>query len=463
MSIKRLIQSSAPSTRMNIHPEMGLLLIEKNDGRFECLYLDSPNKDELSKLTRYKNLRSVKYVGGEKTLLLIKELRLEWPSYKREIIINSKRQAVFYTETGKVRIEKQIRSEIKLSESKKKVLIIDDSKTVQKLLKKIIESSSELEVMGIADRPSAAKKILEKEKPDLITLDVHMPEMNGVEFFKSYLKKLNIPTFMISSISINEGPLVMEALSEGVINYIQKPSVDKIAQIAPEIVQQLESSYVKTPETPSSLGKAQRVSVQFEDLEGLIAIGSSTGGTQALQQIFERLPSEIPPIVVVQHIPAVFSKALADRLNDLNPFTVKEAEDGEEIRKNTIYIAPGGNQMKLRKTGDKYTVEINDDPPLNRFKPSVDYLFNTIPSLNVSRLVGLILTGMGKDGAEGLLKLKQSGAYTIAQDKKSSVVFGMPKEAIRIGAACVDLPLEDIVQRLVIEYNRLSVFNKKIG
>ena len=333
---------------------------------------------------------------------------------------------------------------------KRKVLIVDDSKSIQKLLTKIISSSDLLEIMGVADRPSVAREMIEKERPDLITLDIHMPEMTGIEFLKTYLKGKFIPTAMISSVSVSEGPTVMEALANGATTYIQKPSLDKLTEESVRIITKLESISGGVTQTISKESFV-KTNHKFNDLNGLIAIGSSTGGTQALESIFLCLPDKIPPIVVVQHIPAVFSKALADRLNGLCPFKVKEAENGEKLKENVVYIAQGGKQFKVNM---KRCVEITDDPPLNRFCPSVDYLFNSLPALGEKKLIGVILTGMGKDGAKGLLKLKECGAKTIAQDEKTSVVFGMPKEAIKLGAADVVSPLEDVANNIVLSYNQ---------
>jgi len=289
-----------------------------------------------------------------------------------------------------------------------------------------------------------ATKIIEQTKPDLITLDIHMPGMNGVEYLKSYLNKKNIPVVMISSVSIKEGPLVMEALSSGAATYIQKPSIDEIDKLKKDVIDQLEAIATIKKSMPESRTGPVLSSFKFNTLEPLIAIGSSTGGTQALQSIFTALPEEIPPIVVTQHIPAVFSKALADRLNTLCKFNVKEAENGELIEKNNIYIAPGGKQMKIEKQGASLYIVVNDDPPLNRLQPSVDYLFNSISEIKRIKVVAAILTGMGKDGAKGMLNLKKTGAYTIAQDEKTSIVYGMPKEAIALNAQCEIKGLDEI-------------------
>lgn len=307
--------------------------------------------------------------------------------------------------------------------------------------------------MGAAACPSEAKLMIEKERPDLITLDIHMPEMNGVEFLKSYLRDLKIPVVMVSSVSMSEGPLVMEALSNGAVSYIQKPSLDQLSESFSEILEKLES-FAEAKVSHVSRSGGIKIASSFENFDGLIAIGSSTGGPQALETIFTSLPNEIPPIVVTQHIPAVFSRALAERLNGLCQFTIQEAIDGSFLERNHIYIAPGGHHMKLAKRGKEVRIIITDDPPIARFRPSIDYLFDSIAGIASSRnIVGVILTGMGKDGAQGLLKLRKSGVKTLAQDEESSIVYGMPREAFEIGAAEKVCSLSEMAQKIVSTFN----------
>lgn len=451
MTIRRLIKSDNPATKFTISESEGILVFETNEGP-ECLYMADPQETDLLKLSRFKNLSNIRYIGGEGVFNKLQQGVTHLPSPSRIIFLDAPKEVVFYAQTGKIRFLKQAERELN---RKKNVLIVDDSKTIQKLLTKIISSSNILQVKAVASCPSEAREIIERDEGiDLVTLDIHMPEMNGVEFLKSFLGQKNIPTIMISSVSLHEGPLVMEALSSGAYTYIQKPSIDQLSEVSQDILEKLE--------LVSKIGKKKknvvgnRSNINFNNYEGLIAIGSSTGGTQALQDIFTTLPASIPPIVVVQHIPAVFSKALADRLNTLCPFTVKEACDGEILQGNTIYIAPGGRQMRLLKQGAQKRVSIVDDPPLNRFRPSVDYLFNSIATLGEKKLMGVILTGMGKDGANGLLKLKNSGAFTIAQDEESSVVFGMPKEAIALGAVNRVVSLGEMSATMVFEFNNLA-------
>jgi two-component system chemotaxis response regulator CheB len=240
------------------------------------------------------------------------------------------------------------------------------------------------------------------------------------------------------------------------MGYIQKPSMNDIGTVAPEIREKLENIAATRGNVSGGMQPVKKASISFAHDNSIIAIGSSTGGTQALQRIFRSFPKEIPPVLVVQHIPAVFSKAFADRLNSICPFRVKEAEDGEKVEKNTVYIAPGGLQFKVRKR----KVYLTDDAPVNRFKPSVDYLFNDLASRDEESIVAVMLTGMGKDGAAGMLKLKNKGALTLAQNEESCVVFGMPKEAIRAGGVDQVVHLDDMAEKIIEVYNSIEVKKK---
>ncbi len=488
MAIKKLNKNNLTPVKISLSSADGLYFLKMKDLSFECLYIIRFEDKDFKGLGLIGEVESYIYIGSK---LIFNKIKTEGPTWAakhtRVVEVTSQMEVLYTPKTGNVKVPKQRKEAIpsgpqndkrvenksnvhslKKYENKqkaitrsnevKKVLIIDDSKTIQKLLKKIIEPSKKLKVIGVADRPSVARQLIEREKPDLITLDIHMPEMNGVEFLKSYLCELNINIVMISSVSMNEGPLVMDALSNGASTYIQKPSVGEIDKIGPSILEELEevsnNVYMKTAMTKTKTNHVVQSNFRFSQLDGLVAIGSSTGGTQALQTLFTSLPDEIPAIAIVQHIPAVFSKALADRLNLLCKFTVKEAENNEEVKKNTIYIAPGGQQFKIIKKAGKKIIEINDDDPVNRFKPSVDYLFHSLAKIGCQ--TGVILTGMGRDGAKGLLELKESGALTIAQDEETSVVFGMPKEAIALGAADKVCPLGKMGEEIILSYNRAT-------
>ncbi|MDD0853783.1 chemotaxis response regulator protein-glutamate methylesterase [Halobacteriovorax sp. GB3] len=393
---------------------------------------------------------------GPRTLIMRMKTHLSRLGFKdfREVERRGEFEIVFTPNSGALRVSKATESanvssnaarEIK-KQGDVKVLVVDDSKTIRNLLSRILNQAPGVNVVATAEKPSDVEELIKKHNPDVITLDIHMPEMTGVELLKKIHPKFKIPTIMVTSISIEEGPLVLEALENGAFDYIQKPKMEELAEVAPILIEKVReaSKYVE-----SSSRSSQTKSVGQFNQESLVVIGSSTGGTNALKDILTKMPSQIPPMLIVQHIPPVFSKAFADRLNTLCPFTVKEAEDGEVIEQNKVLVAPGGKQMKVEKRGGKLHVVITDDAPVNRFKPSVDYLFNSTLEISKRRhVVGVILTGMGKDGAEGLLKLRKNGAYTIAQDEESCVVYGMPREAAQIGAAMCIEHKDDIAAKI---------------
>jgi len=335
--------------------------------------------------------------------------------------------------------------------SRIKVLIVDDSPTIRKLLHKILSSDPELEVVGGVGLPSEVEPAIEKLRPDVITLDIHLPEMNGVELLRRYLPKYPIPTVMISSISVEEGPLVLNALESGAVDYIQKPGAQEIDAVSPFIVLKVKTAARASLQKANSTGVISRSRVDHQrlDLERVVAIGSSTGGTEALKEVFLRLPEKIPPIVVVQHIPAVFSKAFADRMNQLSPFEVLEGENGMEVKPGRAIIAPGGMQMSVHRVGAKLLVKLEDSPPVNRHKPSVDVLMDSVAKTCGGTAIGVILTGMGSDGAKGLLAMKNTGSATYAQDEASCVVFGMPQAAFKLGATASLVPLKEMAETIL--------------
>lgn len=330
----------------------------------------------------------------------------------------------------------------------KRVLIVDDSGTIRKILKKIISGIEGFEVVGELEDAESIPEALAKYHPDIVTLDLHLKKMNGAEAVKEWLGPRKIPTILISSQPKEDGGLVMDALSQGAFDYLQKPESGHWEEMKEELAVKLEAG-IKS--NLRSSDKSQRKSLEnfkFNPQDFLIVIGSSTGGTQALQEILTRFPEKIPPILIAQHIPAGFSRALAERLDKLCPFSVKEASDGEEITQNKVLIAPGSNHMKLQRGGRR--VEVFPGEPVNRFRPSVQVLFESaLETRSDLKIISVMLTGMGKDGAEAMLKLHDQGAFCVAQSEESCVVFGMPKEAIRLGAADKVVSLEDIPECLV--------------
>jgi two-component system, chemotaxis family, protein-glutamate methylesterase/glutaminase len=338
--------------------------------------------------------------------------------------------------------------------SQLKVINVDDSSVLLKLLNHVFASQTWVQVVAQILNPlEAVEKILSLE-PDVVTLDIQMPHKNGLELLKELLGKRPIPVIMISSLSMEEGSLVFTALNAGAFDYIQKPTAEERSQFAEELLQKALSAAEEVRDVPvKQVGEKPRLK-SLHILKNfppnmLWAIGSSTGGTQALTQIFTQLPRVIPPIVVVQHIPPIFSRAFAESLAALCPFKVKEAADGDLLEHNCVFIAPGGKQMSVDKRGQNYHIVINDDEPVNRFKPSVDYLFTRLATKSDLMIVAGVLTGMGRDGANGLLALRNAGAKTFAQDEASSVVYGMPKAAKENGGAESSVALDEIAQHLL--------------
>lgn len=365
---------------------------------------------------------------------------------QKSIERNSSCELVFDGATGRLQASKEVQAS---TNAKVRVLIVDDSATIQKLLKKILEESPKFEVVGIADRPSKVEALIKECKPDVITMDIHMPEEDGVTLHKRLFPKYRIPTIMVTAIGLQEGRQVLEALEHGAVDYIQKPDFSELGQIAP----MLREKILAASSSKVSFKKNQSNAVSNVELKEncLVVIGSSTGGTEALRRLLTSLPEKIPPILIVQHIPAVFSKAFADRMSQLCKFPVLEAEDGMEVIPGRVLVAPGGCQMFVKKITSKWLVKVDDKAEhRNRHKPSVDVLFDSVASHADSwNGVGVILTGMGADGADGLVKLKNCGWYTLTQDEESSVVYGMPKEAFLRGGSTKVCSLDEMAREIM--------------
>lgn len=364
------------------------------------------------------------------------------------------RKVLFHIPSGRLQVAKIKKKVSPVSPpARTKVLIVDDSKTIRDLLHRILKEDPGLEVIGAAADPVEAASMITKEKPDVITLDIHMPKMTGVEWLESLLPVNPIPVVMISSLQLKEGNDVFRALELGAIDYIQKPSLSELGVVAPLIREKVKAAS-RAKVLRSQHQTVRPVMSAQIDLRKVLVIGASTGGTEALRSVLCSFPRTIPPTLIVQHIPPVFSKAFADRLNELCPFEVKEAEDKDELKPSRVLIAPGGKQMKVEQTSNGLRVRITDDPPMSRHKPSVDYLFHSVASTIGNRAVGVILTGMGSDGAKGLLEMKSKGARTIGQDEASSVVYGMPRVAFEIGAVEQVASLSKIPQMILNQLER---------
>lgn len=432
-------------------------LVYAFDGKIKhvLLYPMGAIKESILKdfMTPLKDGTLIKVVGLSKISHEIKKYLdlIQWQNVK--VVLREEEFSYKILTGDKILVEKNISPVIIepiKSQSKIRVVIVDDSKTIRKLLKSILSGHPQIEVVGEFDLPSLALAQLFDLNPDVITLDIEMPEMNGVELLKKILLKKKIPCMMVTALGIGDSPLVLEALRIGAVDYLQKPSADDLGEMKSLMIDKIMiASKAKVDSGPKTTSVLKAKPTKFLSLNGIQVIGSSTGGTRALEEILIQLPQDIPPTLIVQHIPPIFSKAFADRLNSLCPFEVKEAQDGDDVKANRILIAPGGKQMRIRKAGVKYFVQLTDDPPVNRFKPSVDYMFlSAVDTIEVP-MTAVILTGMGNDGAKGLLALKNKGAHTIAQDEASCVVFGMPREAIKLGAALEVTALSDIPSKLV--------------
>ena len=357
-------------------------------------------------------------------------------------------------------------------EKKIRVLIVDDSAVVRQSLSSILESDPQIEVMGTAADPLIAVRKIMKEVPDVITLDIEMPRMDGLTFLRKIMSQHPIPVVVISSLTSQGTEVAMKALEYGASEIIGKPAMNA-AQFfneskillcdAVKAASQAKLSRLKITATPTVelvkpkysadiiLEKASLKS-RIVDTEKIIVLGASTGGTEAIRLLLRNLPARMPGIAIVQHMPEGFTRSFANSLNTISELEVKEAEDGDRLYQGRVLVAPGNHHMLLKRNGKEYTVEVKEGPLVNRHRPSVDVLFRSAARYAGQNATGILLTGMGADGAKGLLELKEAGASTIAQDQQSSVVFGMPKEAIKLGAADDILSIDSIAPFLVKKF-----------
>ncbi len=331
-----------------------------------------------------------------------------------------------------------------------KVLIVDDSAMVRKVLTKELSKDPEIEVVGTAPDPYIGRNKIVFLQPDVLILDIEMPKMDGLTFLEKLMKYYPMPVIIVSSLAKEGCDVALKALELGAVEVIAKPG-------AAYTVQDLSEQLIEKVKAAAEIKRFERLvhkresqitrtgkNLVFKTTNKIVAIGASTGGTEAIKEILTGLPVEIPPVLVVQHMPEHFTRAFAERLNSLCKFEVKEAEDGELASPGKVLIAPGNRHMVLKRSGAQFYVEIKNGPLVYHQRPSVEVLFSSVAQSAGSNAIGALLTGMGKDGANGLLEMKNAGAFTIAQDEESSVVYGMPKEAAEIGAAANIVSLQDI-------------------
>ena len=350
--------------------------------------------------------------------------------------------------------------------AKIRVLIVDDSALIRKVLTEMLSSDKDIEVIGTASDPYIARNKIRELNPDVITLDVEMPKMDGITFLSNLMRLRPMPVVMVSSLTEKGADVTLQALELGAIDFVTKPSIDlahTFENYAEEIIDKVKNAAranVKAYSQSNKLNPSEKYSadailskqskaIQFKTTDRIIAIGASTGGTEAIKEVLMGMPVNSPGIVITQHIPEAFSKKFANRLDSILPLKVYEVEDGQQIIPGHVYIAPGSQHLLVERSGARYICRLNDGPPVNRHKPSVDVLFRSVAQNVGKNALGIILTGMGDDGARGLKEMHDAGAYTIAQDESSSVVWGMPGSAVKEGGVDKVLPLNKIASNAI--------------
>jgi two-component system chemotaxis response regulator CheB len=350
-----------------------------------------------------------------------------------------------------------------------KVLIVDDSALMRALLTEIISGAPDLDVVGAAPDPIAAREMIKSLNPDVLTLDVEMPKMDGLEFLSRIMRLRPMPVIMISALTERGSQVTLQALEAGAVDFVAKPRAESVAQLmgyADEICEKIRSAHGASlrgrgrpqPRVAAAAEVADESSGLSPRFLGdhVIAIGASTGGTEAIKDVLVRLPPDMPPIVMAQHMPEGFTTSFAKRLDTLTRLTVLEAEGGERLKPGHAYLAPGHSHLLIRRSAGGYITELSQSEPVNRHRPSVDVLFRSVAEEARLKATGIILTGMGKDGALGLLEMRQQGAWTIGQDQESCVVYGMPREAANVGALEEVAGLSDVAGRLLVRLRRLD-------
>jgi len=340
-----------------------------------------------------------------------------------------------------------------------RVLIVDDSALVRRLLTDMLSSDAAIEVVGTAGDAYAAREKIKALNPDVLTLDVEMPKMDGVTFLRNLMRLRPMPVIMVSTLTEHGAGITLDALAAGALDYLPKPKLDvaatlgeyrdellaKVKAAAKARVRAIHSAAAPVAErhgVEAVLAKARPA--HFRTTDRIIAIGASTGGTEAIKEVLMGFEPDAPGIMIAQHIPKAFSTSFAKRMHNSCRLTVYEAEDGQQVLPGHVYIAPGDRHLLLVRDGARYVCRLDDGLPVNRHKPSVDVLFRSVAQQAAGNAIGVILTGMGADGALGLKEMREAGAETIAQDEATSVVWGMPGEAVAMGAACQVLPLQAI-------------------
>jgi two-component system chemotaxis response regulator CheB len=347
-----------------------------------------------------------------------------------------------------------------------RVLIVDDSALVRSLLSDILATDRSIEVVGVAGDAHVAREKIKSLNPDVITLDVEMPKMDGITFLRNLMRLRPMPVVMVSSLTERGADVTLDALAIGAVDYLSKPKIDLAATLkdyGEELIEKIKTASkasvraldprraatiaARPAHNADAVLPKARPPKQLRTTDRIIAIGASTGGTEAIKEVLMRLPPDAPGVVIAQHIPKAFSTPFARRMNDCSQVTVYEAEDGQQVLAGHVYIAPGDRHLMVVRDGARYVCRLDDGVPVNRHKPSVDVLFRSVAQNAGGNAIGVLLTGMGKDGARGLKEMLDAGSRTIAQDEATSVVWGMPGEAVSLGAAQHVLPLESVASK----------------
>ena len=347
-----------------------------------------------------------------------------------------------------------------------RVLIVDDSALVRSLLTEMLGSAADIEVAGVAADAHAAREKIKRLNPDVLTLDVEMPRMDGITFLRNLMRLRPMPVVMVSSLTERGADVTLDALSLGAVDYLPKPKIDLAATLQDYRDELIEKVRTAACASVRALAPQRAASIpapahgadavlpktagarQLRTTDRIIAIGASTGGTEAIKEVLTRLPPDCPGVVIAQHIPKAFSGPFARRMDGCSAVSVCEAQDGQQILAGHVYIAPGDRHLLVVRDGARYVCRLDDGVPVNRHKPSVDVLFRSVAQNAGRNAIGALLTGMGKDGARGLKEMLDSGSGTIAQDEATSVVWGMPGEAVALGAALHVVPLEGVAARI---------------
>lgn len=353
-----------------------------------------------------------------------------------------------------------------MTKPKIRVLIVDDSALVRQTLNDVLSADPEIEVIGTAADPFVAADRISEQLPDVITLDIEMPRMDGLTFLQKIMSQHPIPVVICSSLAEEGAQSALRALEYGAVDIVAKPRVGskqfleesqemlcQVVKSAAKARVRAQSSHAVQPKLTADSVLARPTGAMIETTEKIVAVGASTGGTEALRELLEALPPDSPGIVIVQHMPEMFTKAFANRLDTLCEISVKEAEPNDTVIRGRALIAPGNHHMLLKRSGARYYVDIKEGPLVCRHRPSVDVLFRSAARYAGQNAVGVIMTGMGDDGANGMLEMKEAGAVTIAQDEATCVVFGMPNEAIKRNAVDRVLPLQSIARAILANAN----------